>query len=376
MGFVEVTRMQSRQQLAVWVLLEGLGLSEAARRAGVSRPTAYLWVSRAREQGIGCLGEQSRRPLTQPRLCAPAIEAAVVAQRRAHPCWGAKKIHALLWPDASAAEVCVRTVDRILSRHGLVVSAHPSRRLCPDEPLQRFERTACKELWQIDYKGLGRGAFKLGYSVVSIIDDHSRYCMTLEAFAERTAASVWAAVWRVLQEHGLPERFLCDNGDGFNSTASAGPTRFQANCWLLGIKTCHGRPYHPQTQGKVERFHGTIERELGAQLIQPGSSEAVSACCAAWRRAYNWERPHEALQMRVPGSIYAKSQRACPTAMPAHEPADGAITRKADKIGRISYKGDAYLVGHALAGEHVEVHPGQDALVCRYAGVEFRPNKV
>jgi transposase InsO family protein len=360
MGFQEITRMQSRQQLAVWVLLEGMSLSEAARLAGVSRPTARLWVDRARASGIGSLTEKSRRPHVQPKLSDEAVVAAV--------------LHALLWPGEESAQVCVRTVDRILQRAGQV--RRRQRIETSGAPL-RFERSACNELWQIDLKGL---PVKTGYSALSLLDDCSRFCLTFEALEDRSTVVIWSAVWQVMGEFGMPDALLSDNGDGFNSTASPGPTRFQANCWLLGIGTTHGRPRHPQTQGKVERLHGTLERELGAALVQP-TAQLAQERFDQWRVSYNWERPHEAIGQRVPGAVYVRSSRPRPDTMPRHEPADGATTRKADATGRISYRGNSYLVGKGLSGEHVEVttdeqDQDQDQVKVRFAGVEFRPLKV
>ena len=391
MPFQEVSRMQNRQRLAELVLSGEASLSEAARRFGVSRPTAYLWVRRARERGVAGLQPLSRRPHTIARCTPTETEALVLAQKEARPAWGAKKIHAELWPDGDGvggvAPVCVRTVDRLLRRHGLAGKRGEAR-----GPLKRFEREGCNQLWQIDFKAMGPHALFLP---LSVLDDCSRFCLALLPVSRPSSEVVWSALWEVFGEYGVPECILSDNGDCFNSTLSRGPTPFQARLWRLGVKTLHGRPAHPQTQGKVERFHRTLEEEYRALLHQrdphaasrrkqghpaghpvgPYETAAESARIA-WeqvRQDYNWARPHEALSMRTPGSQYAPSPRKRPDVLPPATIDENAAARKVDVSGQFGFQGRTYRAGRGLAGEWVEIREGIHGYELRYASVVIAP---
>ena len=349
MPFQQMSKNQQRQKLAYRVLCEHLSVAQAAREMGVSRQSAHLWVARAKEVGVQNLAEASRRPRHIARQTPEQIEAAVLEKKGAHPAWGAKKIHALLWPPGpqSSAPVCVRTVDRLLSRHGLT-----GKRCVPPPGRGRFEREGCNQLWQLDYKGMG-AAWHVW--PLSVLDDHSRFCLGLVPVQAKTGQAAWEVLWQLFGEFGLPDCLLCDNGDGFNNTRSLGPTWLQARLWRLGIATTHGRARHPQTQGKVERFHKTLEVELGQAGLRQESVAAAGQSFERFRASYNWVRPHEALGQRVPGALYTPSPRPRPAHLPVPQIAPGATVRKVDSCGKFSYRNRAYRAGRGLAGEWVEV---------------------
>lgn len=353
--------MQGRQKLASLVLWEGMSIAAAARECGVSRATAHLWVKRAREEGISELQERSRRPEQVRSPTSQVIVEQVLAAKCEKPRWGAKKLHQKLWPSPDSAPICVRTVDRLLQRQGLTVA----RNTVP-AAVGRFERSQCNELWQMDYKGLeGRW----GYSPLSVLDDHARFCLALEPVERRIIEAVWSVLWRVFDEFGLPECILCDNGDGFNSVKSQGPTVFQARLWRLGVKTAHGRPYHPQTQGKVERFHRTLEDEWSQELRQP-SIEHAHRHLPQIRASYNWERPHEALGQRVPGAVYESSRRPRPARLPEPLMPEGAIKRRVDCCGKFGYRNRTYRAGRGLSGEWVEIRELEEPTLF-YTGIQI-----
>jgi transposase InsO family protein len=377
--FQELTKMHQRKQLAYRVLEAKVSLSEAAREAGVSRPTAYRWVQRARVVGIDGLAEQSRAPHGRPRATADEVVAQVLHYKEQHPVWGAKKIVAGLWPGSvpdkpgpagPAAPLAVRTVDRILARAGRVTrraAAPPG-----EQGWQRFERAQCNELWQMDFKGMGRRG--PGYWPLTIVDDHSRYCLSFTPVAEQSGERVLEVLWRVFGEVGLPEVILTDNGSCFSGTWGDGISWLESQLWLLGIATHQGRPYHPQTQGKVERFHATVQLELSvvgglrqatAELAQPLYEQVV--------HRYNWERPHEALQMRVPGDVYACSPRRRPARIPEHEMPAAALKRKVHPNGDINYGGRVYRISKGLAGQWVELREEEAGVAAFFAGQQIGP---
>jgi len=343
------------------VLHQGRSISAAAQEAGVSRQSGSLWVSRAREMGIAGLSELSRRPHTLRAGVEADVERRVLLLAAQHPAWGAKKLHAALWPpdEQRPAPLCARTVGRILQRAGLTRRAGGSG---AKAPCQHFERTLCNQLWQMDFKGLEHAH---DFRPLSILDDASRYCLGLFAVprlqarqgarqgAVRPADLLWEPLWSVFGRYGLPAAILCDNSDGFNGSAGAGLTPFEMRLARLGIQVIHGRTYHPQTQGKIERFHRTLEAEwpdlLRAPLPQaPQALETI-------RQEYNWLRPHEALGQRMPGTLYTPSQRERPEVLPVAQVSSQGEKRKVDCNGFISFHGNSYRVGRGLCGEWVQV---------------------
>jgi hypothetical protein len=207
---------------------------------------------------------------------------------------------------------------------------------------------------------------------LSVLDDHSRFCLCFEPVPEQTQAVVWTQLWRLFGEFGLPEAILTDHGSCFSGTWSQCPSGLEMQLWRLGIRTMQGRPYHPQTQGKVERFHRTVDVELtgrGQALRQPDREQA-KAVYVPMIYSYNWRRPHEALEMRVPGAVYVPSPRLRPARLPEHELPEQAIKRKVQVTGEVSYQGQIYRVSKALGGETLEVRDGAADYAFYYANVQ------
>lgn len=276
------------------------------------------------------------------------------------PFWGGRKLHAQLWPEGGAP-VCARTVDRILERHGLCACGPP-----PPEAVGRFERGAPNELWQVDFKGLG--AKPPPYRVLSAIDDHSRFLTGLRVVERPTNPLVFDALWAVFEAYGLPEAVLTDNEGCFHHSAALGPSYFEARLWRLGVKTPHGRAGHPQTQGKVERFHRTLQTEHG-HALRGDDPALVAQGLERCRQDYNWGRPHQAIGMRTPGQVYRSSTRPRPQALPEAPCPERCELRKVDHKGLFKHKGGTFRAGKGLAGEAVAVHETEEGLVASYANV-------
>lgn len=343
--FKVVDALESRRKLAFEVLVAGTSLSEACRCSGVTRKTGRLWVERAREVGIEGLAERSRAPKTSPRRTPRELEEALVELKERYPEWGPRKLVVLLKRERGLT-LSARTASDVLTRRGLTAPSHPvSGDLC------RFERGSCGALLQADFKGLPRS---VPYALLSVLDDHGRYCLHFGPVPDKTGASVQTALWEVFAEHGVPESMLMDNGDCWGSVLSKAPTAFEAWLMLLGIRPVHGRPGHPQTQGKVERFHRTAKIELGERLCQADIARASRVCEAFFHR-YNWVRPHDALAGEVPGSRYAPFPKARPDRLPEHLIPEGAVSRKVLDDGYFTYKGRPYRIGKGLAGRRVVI---------------------
>jgi transposase InsO family protein len=357
MPFMDSSLMDSRRRLVLEVQ-EGMSLSAACRLAGVTRKTGRKWVVRASETGIEKLCELSRVPKRVPERTDPVLEEALLALKARYPAWGARKLSECLRRDEGLV-VPSRTADRILARNGQTRPAHA--RLA--EPI-RFERETSGALLQMDFKGLPKSA---PYALLSVLDDHARFCLMFAPVKDKTGQSVQEALWEMFAEHGLPYSMLMDRGDCWGCVQSKSPTKFEAWLMRLGIKPIHGRASHPQTQGKVERFHLTAKTEMGLNLVQ-GCAKDVEAHCKEFVDRYNWVRPHDSLGGKVPGSAYAAFDKKRPNKPPLHEIAPGEITRKVDVTGHITYKGKLTTIGKGLIGERIVIRDAQLGQRVFYAG--------
>lgn len=358
------TAMSLRRELVLMAAQPQANLAELCRRYGVSRKTAYKWIARYREGGPDALADRSCKPAHSPSRTPPGVEAAVLGVREAHPAWGGRKIRRVLLNKGVHAP-SPATVTAILRRHGHLSPQPEPRRL-----MTRFEAEAPNELWQMDFKGdflLGDGnrCFPL-----DALDDHSRFLLCLDSQLNQRRESVQASLTALFRRYGLPRRLLCDNGPPWGSGwrrvggGRTWPRYTRLAAWLmrLGITVVHGRPYHPQTQGKLERAHRSLKEEVLAPADGGASFADLAACQLAfdrWRDVYNQERPHEALELAVPASRYVPSTRAFPTTEPVVTYDDGVTTRKVGKLGRISFRNNYYKVGKGFTGEYVGLIPCQ-----------------
>jgi transposase InsO family protein len=352
--------MDSRRQL-VLAVRSGVSLSEACRHGGVTRKTGRKWVRRAGEGDLSALEELSRAPKRVANRTVAALEQVVLDMKETHPKWGAKKLVIKL--EEKGINIPLRSADRILARHGLTIP-----RVKEAEPV-RFERAECGALLQMDFKGL---PMSTPYALLSVLDDSARFCLNFSPVPDKKGPSVRAVLWELFGEHGLPNEMLMDNGDCWGGHGECkGPTRFDVWLMLLGIRPIHGRPYHPQTQGKVERFHETAKREMGERLVQP-TIELARIACAEWVRIYNWDRPHEGIGMRVPGSLYKPFARPRPEVMPIHQIEEGAISRSVMDKGNFCFKGKEYLAGDGLRGQRIVLKEAEFGMRLYFAGFPLK----
>lgn len=344
--------MSERKEFVLLALQRDRPLSELSRRFGISRKTAYKWLDRYRGEGEEGLEDRSRRPRCSPLRTPPEIEEAVVSLRRRYG-WGGRKISRMLRTgEFSARAPAPSTVTGILRRHGFI---EPSE--ARQGPWRRFERPRPNELWQMDFKGhfpLTDGA---RCHPLTILDDHSRFALGVVACSDETGASVKSALVPVFRRYGLPEAVLTDNGSPWGAPGAVEQrvlTRF--GCWLLqlGIRLLHSRPYHPQTTGKNERFNGTLQTEL----LRHHSFRSLKDCQRRfdrWRYVYNFERPHEALDLEMPATRYRISPRPFPEVLPRVTYGADYLVRKVQSGGRIDFKGHRLRVGKGLTGYPVGI---------------------
>jgi transposase InsO family protein len=327
-----------------------VSVSELCRRFGISRKTGYKWLGRYTRKGEGALLDQVRAKTRRTNQTAESIEAALLALRGEHPTWGPRKLRRRLQDLGESAPPAVSTVARLLKRSGCIDPQVSQQH----QPWQRFVRAEPNELWQMDFKG--HFALHLGRChPLTVLDDHSRYLHGLFACDNEQTATVQAHLTGLFTVHGLPVSILCDNGPPW---AGSGPEHTVLTVWLLrlGVQVIHGRPFHPQTQGKDERFHRTLKADLLARHGWSDLSQAQKRF-DAYRRLYNHDRPHDALNLSVPASRYRPSPRPLPQRLPVAEYEPGELVRPVKSKGEITFKNRFYYVGRAFAGLPVVLRP-------------------
>ena len=353
MPFTEMSIMDQRLEFVRLASVEGANRRELCRRYGISADTGYKWLGRYGE-GQGDLSDRSRRPLSSPARSSVEIEQAVVAVRSEHPAWGARKIGALLRREGLQVPA-PSTVHAILARQGCIEPPAGGARATG-----RFEREAPNSLWQMDFKGWIRTSDGRQLHPLTVVDDHSRFSVCLEACVDQTAQTVKSRLERVFARYGLPEAFFVDNGSPWGDSGGGNWTRFGVWLLKLGVDVLHSRPYHPQGRGKNERFHRTLDAEVLALRPLRDAAHAQNAF-DAWRNVYNQKRPHEALAMEVPATRYAPSPRALPEKLAEPEYDSQDVVRRVGKTkDYVAFKGRLWKVPMAFRGETVAIRPLQD----------------
>jgi transposase InsO family protein len=346
MPWQERSVMLQRQEFVVFASQEGANISALCAQYGISRKTGYKWVARA-AAGDQELADRSRRPRGSPAQTSPAMEARILALRAEHPSWGGRKLHHRLVAQGVAAVPAPSTITAILRRHGLLAPESPPRDFI------RFEHPAPNVLWQMDF--MGHRAMTTGrVHPWTLLDDHSRFALGLAACANERQDTVKDHLTAVFRRSGLPRAILADNGSPWASAGRGGLTTLEAWWLRLGVDPWHGAFAHPQTQGKVERFHGTIATEVFAHRHLADLADA-QAHFDRFRSCYNLDRPHEALAYAVPASRYQPSPRPFPETVPPVIYGPDDMVRTVTVHGSISWQGRRHFISRGLVGEPVAI---------------------
>jgi len=352
MPWKECTSVSLRREFVVMCQREGSNVALLCQRYGVSRKTAYKWLRRYREEGERGLADQSRRPQCSPGRTAVEMEQQVVTIRDKHPAWGGRKIHARLRALGLQGIPAASTITAILHRHERISLEETAKH----RPFVRFERSAPNDLWQIDFKGHWPLPAGGRCHPLTVLDDHSRFALGLRACSSERTETVQGELTTIFRCYGLPREVLADNGPPWGG--SAGRELTSLGIWLvrLGIAICHGRPRHPQTQGKDERFHRTLKAEV-LRGPEPQDLRGWQREFDVWREVYNQERPHEALGMEVPARRYGPSPRAFPEVLPSIEYGLEDTIRPVRSGGEIHFHGKRFYVAEPLRGLPVALRP-------------------
>lgn len=347
--------MSLRYEFVLQAQRSGTNLSELCSRYGISRKTGYKWLSRYQKEGVSGLEDHSRARFNQTHETPKALQEAVINLREKHPAWGGRKLHYALKAQGYPSVPSPSTITELLRKQGYLLAEVPKQKR-----YQRFEHEAPNRLWQMDFKG--HFAMEQGRCFpLTILDDHSRFSLCLSACANEQYATVKTQLIEVFARYGLPERINTDNGSPWGSGApNARFTRFSV--WLieLGVKVSFSRFFHPQTNGKEERFHRSLKEELLAYHYFRNLAHAQHQF-DQWRACYNLERPHEALGMQPPISRYRPSYRPYQPAIQPYDYSAEHTVIKVDGRGRLHFKGKTFFVGTAFNACYLGIRPTLEA---------------
>lgn len=351
MPWKETCAMDQKMQLIGDYLKNSYSITELSDMYEVSRNTVYKWIERYKQGGNTALTEKSRTPIQHPNATSLEIARKVVSAKLHYPKWGPRKViywlnvnyPAQIWPANS-------TAGQILKRAGLVKARKRRMHTPPySEPFQ--ECLGPNMVWSIDYKGHfntldGRVCYPL-----TVTDNYSRYLLGCSGLRHPSYIESKQILEALFKQYGLPAAIRTDNGTPFASTGLGALSRLSVWFIKLGIKPERIRPGHPENNGRHERMHRTLKEAVA----NPPKKNLVRQQKAfdVFRAEYNNERPHEALGMQTPATLYRSSLRAYPKRMQAIGYPGNCIVRKVRQNGEIQWKGEKVYVSQALAGEPV-----------------------
>jgi transposase InsO family protein len=323
------------------VVVEGRSRSSVARDYGITRVWVQKLVHRYQREGPAAFEPRSRRPRTNPRAVDLDVEDQIVRLRKTLTKKGldagAETIAAHL-QTAGTDPPAVSTIWRILVRRGFV-TAQPQKR--PRSSWRRFAADQPNERWQTDITHW-RLADRTEVEILNVIDDHSRMCVASTVRRVFTGTQVWQVFLAAFDRWGIPAEVLSDNGAVFTGKQRGqGRVALEVQCGLRGVRISHSRPYHPQTCGKVERFHQTQKKWLTAQP-PPATTAQLQRQLDRFCRYYNTIRPHRALGRRTPAQAYAARPKAvaCGPVIPAHY---RVRTDRIDNYGSVTVRHNSRL---------------------------------
>ena len=322
--------------------------SSLCREFGITRKTGYKWIERY-ANGEG-LSNKSRKPNTTANKTPVEVENKILALRNDNPGWGAKTIKQVLENQGNENIPCAKTVNNILNRYGCILSEESEKR----HKYIRYQKEHCNDMWQTDFKGDflmndGNRCFPL-----DIIDDYSRYLIKINP-STNTKNLVIPTFEEAFNEFGMPDSILSDNGGQF-AGFKQGYTQFEKWLMCLDILPIHCRIKHPQTQGKIERFHRTLKDELLRHCNFSNISDANTKM-QNWRDKYNNIRPHEALNMLTPSDVYTKSKREYTGIISHYEYSGIYPVLKVNCRGYISFDNQRLFFSDTMRGEYIEFRP-------------------
>lgn len=322
--------------------------SSLCREFGITRRTGYKWIERSKNQYD--LSDKSHARKYISNKTPIEIENLILALRNENPGWGAKTLRKVLLNQGHENLPSAKTFNNILKRNDCISPEEAIKH----KPFCRFEKEKCNEMWQTDFKGEFLMSDKNYCFPLNIIDDHSRFIIKSMPFSS-TSNVVLPTFRKAFQEFGVPNSVLSDNGAQFAGFRQ-GYTQFEK--WLMNhdVLPIHGRIKHPQTQGKIERFHRTMKNEFLKHCEIYNINDATEKF-NLWRTKYNTVRPHEALGMKCPADVYTPSCRTYIENVPNFEYSGEYNVIKVNSWGYVRFAGWQVYLSETMIGEYLEFRP-------------------
>jgi putative transposase len=364
--------MEQKQQ---FVSLAGSGrftVTELCLEFGISRKTGHKWLRRHGQDGMAGLDDRSRAPKSMAGRTADEVERLIVGERRLHPTWGPKKIRRILKTKHGIKKLpAVSTVGAVLTRHGMVKARRARAGVFKVERGDYTTPERCHHVLGVDFKGWFLTGDGERFDPLTVTDLHSRFLMRAEGLPGQTRRWTQDAFRSLFRRQGLPEIIRVDNGAPFASMGPGGLSKLSV-WWIgLGIRVEFSRPGCPQDNGCHERMHKTMKDECcKPPSVNPAAQQQRMD---RWRKEFNFERPHEALGMRVPADIYHPSARRLDERIKPQLYGPGVETKTVNTAGFISMGGSTCYVGESFCGVEVALEQSEkDGLIeVRYANVKL-----
>lgn len=344
-------KVEDQREFLVKSYLGGVAsMKELCQECGISRKTGYKWVHRYEKKGKKGLLDQSKAPLEPDRKYSQTQIEQSLEVKRKHPKYGPKKVLALLkrhfpgesWPSPTR-------LYEIFKEHHLVCSRKLRRRVPRTQPLGAINES--NDVWCANFKGYFMTGDKSKVEPFTITDGFSRFLIRCQHLERKRTEDIWKVVSEAFHEYGLPKRFRTDNGPPF-ATISVGRLS-QLSVYLIkaGVTPEWITPGHPEENGRHERFHRSLKEAIANPPLDTFLNQI--SVMRAFVEEYNFERPHEALDLQVPGSIYSPSQRIWDGKLRSPEYDSSLAIRKVGQNGCIYVKGKEFYLGSVISGELV-----------------------
>lgn len=363
----ELKRVEDQRKQLVDLYAEGeMTMTEICRHFGVSRKTAYKWLNRYQILGYSGLQDESRAPHNPCHCFSEAILEQAINLKLQYPTWGPKKVLARLhrdyprlkWPSATR-------LYEIFKEENLVHSRRLRKRVPATHPLGHVNQS--NDVWMADFKGWFLTEDKSKCEPLTITDGFSRYLIKCEHLSRKTVDSVWPVFATAFEEYGLPNRLRTDNGPPFGCVGVGRLTGLSINLIKAGVKPEWINPGHPEENGRHERFHLTLKEAVASPPARTLQEQVMRM--ALFQREYNFERPHEALEMNTPASNYRASPRQWDGVLRSPEyDTERMIVRKVGQNGCVWLKHTAHYIGEALKGEYTGLKEREDGSLEVYYG--------
>jgi transposase InsO family protein len=356
----ELSVAEQRYQAVLAVISDGLSVSQAAQKVGVSRQTLHAWLARYEAEGLEGLADRSHRPESCPHQMSAQVEAALLELRRSRPYWGPRR----LVFELAKREVC--PVPSESAAYRALVRAQmidPNLRDRRSRKWKRWERAAAMELWQMDVVGGFPLADGTSAKVLTGVDDHSRMCVCATVMARERTRAVCGGLRAALGTYGIPGQILTDNGKVFTGRFNHPPVEvlFDAICRENGIEHLLTQPRSPTTTGKIERFHRSVRAEFLSNRAPFKNLTVAQQALDEWVDFYNTARPHQGIAMATPAQRFTASPAMTPIATPAPsgtEERTGSdwVSRRVTTNGVVCVSWQQVCLGRHYAGSRCDVH--------------------